>query len=196
MTAPQHQIDLTPEEARTLLNQWRTTEYDQTERITLLYDGRAWLALGYETWDSMCDTEIRPHQVKLEREERQAQVFQLRSKGMSTRQIGSALGVGKGTVDRDLATAPNGPVELPDTIVGNDGKQRAATTKHDEPDHVSPLLCGSGVGVWMKELRKKVDHMTCDEYSLSLFTPDERDSLRRLMNNTIRRLDKYEGSKQ
>lgn len=42
--------------------------------------------------------------------------------GMSTRQIGAALGVGMTTVKRDLATGPNGPVER--RVESSDGRTR------------------------------------------------------------------------
>ena len=40
--------------------------------------------------------------------------------GMTTRQIGDALGVGKSTIDRDVAAVPNGTGER--TVQGSDGK--------------------------------------------------------------------------
>lgn len=43
--------------------------------------------------------------------------------GMSTRQIGAALGVGKSTIDRDLAGVPDGTPE-PRRVQGSDGRAR------------------------------------------------------------------------
>ena len=46
--------------------------------------------------------------------------------GWSTRRIARALGVSHPTVLNDLVTGKNLPVELPERIIGNDGKNRAA----------------------------------------------------------------------
>ncbi len=60
-------------------------------------------------------------------EQRQEWVVKLRQKNKSIRQIADTLGVGVATVHRDLSTVPLGTVELPSTIKGDDGKERAAT---------------------------------------------------------------------
>lgn len=46
--------------------------------------------------------------------------------GMSTRQIGAALGVGKSTIDRDIACVPNG-TDQPRRVQSSDGITRAYT---------------------------------------------------------------------
>lgn len=48
----------------------------------------------------------------------------LRARGWSERRIADALGVGAGTVHRDLGTAPNGAV--PERITGKDGRSQPA----------------------------------------------------------------------
>jgi len=62
----------------------------------------------------------------LRREQRQELVATLRKEGWSLRRIGETLNVSKSTTARDLATVPNGTVQLPDRIVGKDGKSRPA----------------------------------------------------------------------
>ena len=52
--------------------------------------------------------------------------------GMSTRQIGNALGVGKSTIDRDIASVPNGTDE-PRKVQSSDGITRTYTTNTDWP---------------------------------------------------------------
>lgn len=71
------------------------------------YTGRAWVNLGYDSWDALCEAELRGARLRLSREERQDVVERLRGVGLSTRAIGSALGVGDATVRRDLTGAPN-----------------------------------------------------------------------------------------
>lgn len=92
--------------------------------IVAAHRDRDWITLGYESWDSMCEGEFSGARIALPLEDRRAIVGDLRAEGMSTRAIGSALGVGQSTVRRDLSTEPNGSV---DRITGLDGKSRPAT---------------------------------------------------------------------
>lgn len=75
--------------------------------------------------------------IKWSREDRRVLVADMafhEKGGMSTRQIGAALGVGKSTVDRDIATVPNGTDE-PRRVSSSDGKTRTyTTTPQPEPD--------------------------------------------------------------
>lgn len=62
-------------------------------------------------------------------EQRRDVVAALRSQGHSLRAIAGAVGVDKRTVQRDItrSTGAGAPVEVPDRVVGLDGKQRPAT---------------------------------------------------------------------
>lgn len=77
--------------------------------------------------------DLRRH---MTREERQARVVRERKKGKSLRQIADKLGVDPMTVRSDLAkaTVENSTVELPSTVIGKDGKERAATRPTSEPE--------------------------------------------------------------
>ena len=65
---------------------------------------------------------FRPLVVVQQREQRG---LTLRQASLSIRDIGSALGLSRGTVQRELDAAD--PASLPDTIVGADGKERPAS---------------------------------------------------------------------
>lgn len=93
--------------------------------LVALYQGRAWLALGYSSWDALCDAELDGARIALPREARREVVGELRTAGMSTRAIGVAVGVDHATVVRDLQspTGANAPVA---TITGLDGKRRSS----------------------------------------------------------------------
>jgi hypothetical protein len=92
--------------------------------VSAAYAQRDWTALGYADWQSYVDGEYGAERLRLSPEHRQKAVAELRLAGMSTRAIGSALGVSKDTVARELAGVSSAtPVE----IQGADGKTYAAT---------------------------------------------------------------------
>lgn len=120
--------DLNEVEARYLVDGMRRDVSDLGERIATAYIGRAWIALGYSSWDTLCDAEFDGARLRIPREQRVEQVQSLRSAGLSTRAIGSALGVGEATVRRDLSsTAPDDAVEQPSTVQSLDGRTRPAS---------------------------------------------------------------------
>lgn len=92
--------------------------------LVALYQGRAWIVLGYASWESLCDAELDGARIALPRQQRQEVVCDLRGAGMSTRAIASAVGVHHSTVADDLATVGNPTV---DVVTGLDGRTRTAT---------------------------------------------------------------------
>lgn len=83
---------------------------------------------------------------QLTEEQRREVVVALRERGHSVRAIAGALGVGKSTVDRDLAeVSRTGHVDLPERVVGADGKSYASrraeveTPPEREPEAILPL---------------------------------------------------------
>lgn len=96
--------------------------------LVALYQGRAWIVLGYSSWEALCDAELDGARIALPRQQRQEVVCDLRGAGMSTRAIGTALGVDHKTVVNDLrSTGEISPVDVPATIIGLDGRTRTAT---------------------------------------------------------------------
>lgn len=91
--------------------------------IRAAWTEKDWLALEYESYDAYMLGEFGGP-VRLGREERGEAVVELRSAGMSTRAIGSALGVGTMTVSRELSGVPNG---TGDSVTGLDGKSYPAS---------------------------------------------------------------------
>lgn len=111
-------------EARNRIARVRAGVETIREDVLALWSGRAWVALGIESWDALCDTEFGVR-LALPRPERIALVTDLRGQGMSTRAIGGALGVSGETVRRDLSsTDTNVAVE---TVTSLDGRQRPVT---------------------------------------------------------------------
>lgn len=105
--------------ARRLVDRVKAGVDDLRDAITTLWDGQGWLALGYDSWDALCDAEFAVR-IALPTPERKQIVGELAGSGMSDRAISGALGVPRTTVQRDRAqVAQSGPpVEPVDTDTG------------------------------------------------------------------------------
>lgn len=116
--------DLTAAEARDLTDRIRVGWQDLAPLITVAYGRRAWIALGYETWDAYCAAEMDGARLALPPTKRREQVAELRDAGLSARAIGSALGVSHPTVLNDLRS---GGQDLPPEQNGSGGAGSAPT---------------------------------------------------------------------
>jgi hypothetical protein len=115
--------DLSAREARDLVSRISSALGRVWDDVKRAYMGRAWLALGYATWDELCRAEFGSTQIRLPREERQEVVASLAESGLSQPAIAAATGLGLGTVHRELTAAfPNGKPET----TGTDGKSYSA----------------------------------------------------------------------
>lgn len=120
--------DLTPSEARSLTDNIRQALHDVWPLFVRAYRGRAWLALGYASWEAYCDTEmagVRPSIAT--REQRREVVGDLRQAGMSTTAIASAVGISPATAWRDVQASSDEEAAPPATVQGADGKTYPAT---------------------------------------------------------------------
>lgn len=94
--------DLTEAEARESVATAKRGLEAAAEEIVRQISGRAWLALGYESWDEMRKGEYDGPAVIVPRAGRPEIVAQLREEGLSQRQVGETLGVSDQTVSRDV----------------------------------------------------------------------------------------------
>ncbi len=106
------------------------------ELITHAYTSRAWVALGYSSWDDYCTTEFGTSRIRLPREERAEKVLSLRESGLSLRAIESATGISRPTIIKDLKTAevvnslpPEPPGAVTDSTPGNTDRVKAILEK-------------------------------------------------------------------
>src|SRR5262245_51379825 len=67
---PEVVTDLAADEARALTDRIKADAESLWELITQAYLGRAWIALGYQTWDAYCIREFGSARLRLPREER------------------------------------------------------------------------------------------------------------------------------
>lgn len=101
-------VALDAESARALTDRIKVAVEGTWELIKQAYTSRAWSALGYSSWDDYCTREFGTSRLRLPREERSEVVASLRESGLSIRAIEAATGLGKSTVQRELAPVPNG----------------------------------------------------------------------------------------
>ena len=92
---------------------------------------RDWLALGYATWDELCEAEFRGAMIGLPRGERREAVAEMTDAGMSTRAIGAALGVSEGTIRNDRGAQDYAPVDRECRMSANDDGLTAAANPDD-----------------------------------------------------------------
>lgn len=136
--------------ARTLISQLRTAVDDVRAAIVELYQGRAWLPLGYPDWDAMCDAEIGVR-LHLPIQARRALVTDLSANGLSSRAIGSALGMDQRTTRRDRGAANAAPA----TVVGLDGKRYTSppASKGNRRAVSSKKPARDGVTTWSRRVQ-------------------------------------------
>jgi hypothetical protein len=99
---------ITAEGARALTDRIRGCVEQTWELVIRAYRERADVALGYESWDAYTAAEFNTARLRLPLEERQEVVGSLRDAGLSIRAIAAATGLGRGTVQREIASVPNG----------------------------------------------------------------------------------------
>lgn len=144
--------DLTADEARTLTRAIRNDVAELELKLVRAYQGRAWLALGYATWDEYIAGEFKAAPLALPREQRPAAVQSLRGWGLSTRAIAPAVGVDRDTVAEDLRQLAENPPPNADPlppVTGLDGKTYAPpkpkagpTPPNEQPDPVTVTPSG------------------------------------------------------
>jgi hypothetical protein len=127
--------NMSPSSAEQVTVQIRTVLDRAWEYIALAYKGRAFVALGYANWDDYVDARFGDVRISVPREHRAQVVNALAGVRMSVRAIAKLLGVGVGTVHRELSKSsavpdgtPGGDAERPPTI-GLDGKEYPARRK-------------------------------------------------------------------
>jgi hypothetical protein len=104
MKIVQHR-DFTAVQAQAVTERIRSAMGDLMGEIVRAHLGRAWLALGYESWSDYVKGEFDYAPLSLPREERRAVTVLLRKQGMSTRAIAAVEGVSDSTVREDISGA-------------------------------------------------------------------------------------------
>jgi hypothetical protein len=121
-------------EARSLISRVIKDMYDAANCVTELYEGQAWLVLGYADWSELCAAEFGSLR-ELGQTERRTLVSSMSAHGMSTRAQGAVTGTSAPTIMRDQQQVLQD--ETPGNVVGLDGKtytRRARPEPEPEPE--------------------------------------------------------------
>jgi hypothetical protein len=100
-----HGPNLTAEQVRRLVTHVNKSVETLGYSLSVLFNRRGWLALGYADWSSFCAVEFQSARDSLSRAGRRMAVIEAAQEGMSGNAIATALGISAMTVSRDLAEA-------------------------------------------------------------------------------------------
>ncbi|WP_282783972.1 hypothetical protein [Nocardia sp. CC201C] len=162
MTDHTPEVTLSAEAARELTAQIRACVEQVWALIEQAFTARAWVALGYPSWDAYCVSEFDRSRLRIPREERAEVVASMREIGMSTRAIAAATGVDRGTVRADLAQV--GENHPPDTVIGTDGK--TYPPKHPAPQQ-NPTTGSEQAGAAARRRRPITEAFDTTRYELT-----------------------------
>jgi hypothetical protein len=127
-STPAEVSDLTVEQARDLTDQLRIDLASSVDLMIRAFDQRIWIPLGYQDWAEYLDGEFGEMRPKYPVDRRQEMVLRMLTRKMSTRVIGSALGVTQMTIVNDKkALADRGLLAIESgKVKGEDGKEYGA----------------------------------------------------------------------
>lgn len=94
------EVTLTRDEAQAVTERIRNTIDDLVWDLIFAWKGRAWEALGYDSWDAWIDGEFDGIPLALPRARRDTTMQSMKQAGLTTRAIASATGVNQATVSR------------------------------------------------------------------------------------------------
>lgn len=124
---------ITQADVRASIRRARKSLEDAAAEIVWQIEMEAWRTLGYSSWTAMREAEYGGAAFMVPSKSRPEIVARIRAKGLKQQEIATTIGVGIGTVNRDLARAdfPNGNSP---TITNSRGEQRPATYQRTQRD--------------------------------------------------------------
>lgn len=126
-------------EARALTDQIKSNLTVAYDLIVVAWKQRVWEPLEYESWNAYCIVEFGGERmVRLTMNQRQEIVASLSNEGMSTRAIGSSLGIDESTARHDLKRAEKAQNPQTRTREGNPAGVRVGTGLDGKVYHQFP----------------------------------------------------------
>ncbi len=168
MTDHTPEMTLSAEAAQELTAQIRACVEQVWVLIEQAFTARAWVALGYPSWDAYCASEFDRSRLRIPREERAEVVASMREIGMSTRAIAAATGLSVGTAHAVASGVQN---RTPAPVTGLDKK--TYQPKHTAPQ---PDSTAEDAGAGTRRRRPITEAFDTTRYELT----KKADSLARL----------------
>lgn len=131
MNTVMEQVVLSKADARELTDQIAEGLADVHALIVQAWEGQAWRAMDFDSWDAWIDASFRGLQLRPPREQRSEVVQSMREAGMSIRAIAQATDLGVGTVhEAGRAGVQNRTPDDPQAlnVVGLDGKRYSSAS--------------------------------------------------------------------
>ncbi|MCP3425814.1 winged helix-turn-helix domain-containing protein [Rothia sp. AR01] len=139
--------------------------------IRMAWEKRAWVSLGYESWDAYCSDQFGDLMLTPPKEDRTATVAELSESGMSLRAIASATDLSKNTAARLLKQAEDeGLVDAREDRVGVDGKVYASPKPKQEKKASAPAPESEASEGKLDELDESMLDMDADDIGIEGFT--------------------------
>lgn len=107
LDAPAEQPAMGREDAKELTEEIRKSANKLWNLIARAYTGKAWLAMGYESWDAYCEAEFPDGRPWLPRDKRREVAQSLKDAGYSVRDIAAVTNTPKSTISDDLQVSEN-----------------------------------------------------------------------------------------
>lgn len=131
--------DLTHHEAQALTERIRNLLEAAYPLTVEAYQRRAWVALGYDSWEAYCQQEFTGQRmIRLERDQRVQIAAGMRAAGMPDKAVAAAMGLGVSTLQRDRAKGQSGdrPSDPEPVVVtrANGRPQTVAPRPEREPE--------------------------------------------------------------
>lgn len=119
--------ELSPQDAQVITDEIRLNLTSTYQLIRKAWEQRAWVGMGYGSWDEYVREEFAEMSLTPPLERRTAEVASMAEAGMSVRAIGTATGMGKSSVARTLKQAEDEGLVSEDRepSLGLDGRRRA-----------------------------------------------------------------------
>ncbi|KND45332.1 hypothetical protein [Streptomyces stelliscabiei] len=125
---------MTEAEAHASVDRTKRSLQDAADELVRQINGRAWIALGYQSWDDMREAVYGGAAIIVPRADRPELTAQLAAGGLSQTQISETLGVSQATISGDLQRVINSDnASVPATRIDSMGREQVRTKPRTTP---------------------------------------------------------------
>jgi transposase len=152
---------MTKRDARESVSRVRSQQAATEKELVRQVEGKAWRALGYESWAAMLDGEYGGPVVALPTDERREVACRLFREGLTDVEIAATLGVSPATIDRDVRHMRNIGETRIDSLGRNMPRRRRKA--EEEPITTQAKPTRPGVTTWSRRVQN-ISHKVPMDY--------------------------------